>query len=61
MDGERYVKLPDENLLQESWMDVYDWFAGGRAPNEWIVGLNRTAPDTFSACDQVKDENTQLV
>ena len=47
VDGERCVKLPNENLLQESWMDFYDWFAGGRAPTEWIVVLNRTAPDTF--------------
>ena len=61
VDGERYVKLPDGNLLQESWVDIHDWFAGGRAPKEWILGLNKTAPDTFTASDRVKEENTQLV
>ena len=61
IDGEKYVKLPNGNLLQESWMDIYDWFAGDRAPKEWILGQNKTAPQTFTASDRVKEENTQLV
>ena len=61
VDRERYVKLPNDNLLQESWVDIYDWFADGRAPKEWILGLNKTAPDTFIASDRVNEENTQLV
>ena len=54
------MKLPNKNLLQENRMDIYDWFAGGRAPKEWIVGRNRTAAYTCSACGRVKEENTQL-
>ena len=48
---ERHVKLPNGNLLQESCIDIYDWFAGDRAPKEWILGLNKTPPDTFIASD----------
>ena len=42
-------------------LDIYDWFAGGRAPKEWILGLDKTAPQIFTASDRVKEENTQLV
>ena len=24
VDGERYLKLPNDNLLQESWVDIHD-------------------------------------
>ena len=44
LDGERYVKLPNGNLLLECWIDIYEWFEGGKAPNEWIVRLNKSAP-----------------
>ena len=61
LDGERYVKLSNGNLLLECWMDIYEWFEGGKAPNEWIVRLNKTAPTEFSEHDRIREQNTQLV
>ena len=61
LDGERYVKLSNGNLLLECWMDIYEWFEGGRAPDEWIVRLNKTAPAEFSEHDRIREQNTQLV
>ena len=51
VDGDSYSRLPNGKLLQENWMDVYEWFTGVRAPKDWLVGLNRTVPDTFSVND----------
>ena len=42
-------------------MNVHEWFGGGRVPTDWLDGLNRAAPDTFSVNDRVREENTQLV
>ena len=61
LDGERDVKLPSGNLLLECWIVIYVWFEGGKAPKEWIVRLNKTAPAVFSVDDQLMNENSRLV
>ena len=36
VDGERFVVLNSGNLLPEKWLDIYEWFLGGKAPRDWI-------------------------
>ena len=60
-NGEQYLKLPNGNMLPEVWTGIYQWFAGGIAPNKQREALNRTAPEKFSEIHQAKDELTQFV
>ena len=34
--GERYCVLGSGNLLKEEWKDIFYWYAGGKAPDDWI-------------------------
>ena len=36
-------------------MDIYEWFEGGKAPNEWMVRLNKTAAAEFSEHDRIRE------
>ena len=35
--GERYCVLGSGNLLKEEWKDIFYWYAGGKAPDDWIA------------------------
>ena len=61
LDGESYVKLRNGNLLLECWIDIYEWFEGGKAPNEWIVRLNKSAPTGFSEHDRLEEQHSRLL
>ena len=61
IDGERYVLLPTGNLLPECWMDIYEWFEGGKAPKEWVIRMGYSAPDGFTVFDRLKEEQSSLV
>ena len=61
VDGENYVMLVSGNLLPDEWIDIYEWYTGGRAPKDWLDRLNRTAPSSFTDIDRVIEENSKLV
>ena len=61
VDGESYVVLKSGNLLVRKWVDIFEWFAGGRAPRDWLDRFNTTAPDTYTDVDRVKEQNSMLV
>ena len=53
--GEQYFKLTNGNLLPAIWRDIYEWYAGGMAPQSWKDALNKTTPSTMSGIDRVKE------
>ena len=59
--GERFVVLASGNLLPERWLDIYEWFLGGRAPKNWLDQFSKTAPSNFSELDNVCEMNSKLV
>ena len=61
VDGESYVVLSSGNLLVKKWVDIFAWFAGGRAPQDWIDRFNSTAPDAYTDVDRAKEKNSMLV
>ena len=60
-DGESYVVLNSGNLLVKKWVDIFEWYAGGRAPQDWIDRFNSTAPVTYTDVDRAKELNSKLV
>ncbi len=60
-DGKSYVVLKSGTLLVKKWVDIFEWFAGGRAPQDWIDRFNSTAPDTYTDVDRAKEKNSMLV
>jgi hypothetical protein len=61
VDGDTYVVLHSGNLLLKKWLDIFEWFLGGRAPQDWWIRLNTTAPGTYTDIDRVKEQNSVLV
>lgn len=61
IDGEEYVYLQSGNLLLKKWIDVYEWFLGGRAPQNWLQRFDATAPRNFSIIEKLNEENTRVV
>ena len=61
VDGERYVVLDSGNWLPERWLDMYEWFLGGKAPGDWISRLRKTAPSDFKDDDYITEMNSKLV
>ena len=53
--------LATRNLLSERWLDIYEWFLGGRAPKDWLDRFSKTAPSEFSEIDNVLEMNSKLV
>ena len=47
-EGENYVKLTNGTLIPEPWLVIYEWFAGKKAPQEWVDRMARSAPETRS-------------
>ena len=61
IEGDAYFVLNSGNLLLERWRDVYEWYLGGRAPDDWIERFNRTAPEHFTEVDLLGECNSKLV
>ena len=61
IEKDRYIVLRSGNLLLEDWMDVYEWYLGGKAPWDWIERFNSTAPGSFSEIDRLEERNSKLV
>ena len=59
--GERYIVLGSGNWLPEQWLDIYEWFLGGKAPGDWISRLRKTAPSDFKDDDYITEMNSKLV
>ena len=36
-------------------MDVYEWFAGKKAPKEWVERMARSAPETRSEMEAARE------
>ena len=53
--------LESGNLLPEKWLDIYEWFLGGKAPRDWLDRLHKTAPSGFSDLDKIGEMNSKLV
>ncbi len=61
LDGECHVVIESGDMILDKWIDIYDWFVGGKALK---VGLNCfiiTAPATFTAANQAEEETSWLV
>ena len=61
VDGEEYTVLQSGNLLLKKWSDMFEWFRGGKAPQDWIDRFQITAPGGFSAIDRLYEENTRVL
>ena len=61
IDGERVVVLGSGNLLYEEWVDIFDWFLGGVAPEDWLVRFRNTAPSDFGEIDNVVEMSSNLL
>lgn len=61
VDGEEYTVLQSGNLLLKKWSDMFEWFRGGKAPQDWIDRFQITAPGGFSAIDRLCEENTRVL
>lgn len=59
--GENHVVLDSGHLMPVMWIDIYEWYTGGKAPKDWLDRLNRTAPSSFTDIDRVVEENSKLV
>ena len=61
VDGEEYTVLQSGSLLLKKWSDIFEWFRGGRAPQDWMDRFQITAPGGFSAIDRLYEENTRVL
>ena len=53
-EDDRYVRLTNGTLIPEKWLDTYEWFAGKKAPKEWVDRMAKSAPETRSAVEAAK-------
>ncbi len=61
LDRERHVVIDSGNMIPDKWIDVYDWFVGGKAPKDWLNRFNYTSPTTFTAANHAEEETIWLV
>ena len=54
-EDDRYVRLTNGMLIPEKWLVIYEWFAGQKAPKEWIERMARSAPQTRSKVEAVRE------
>ena len=59
--GDTYLRLKNENLMWDRWIDIYEWFDRGLAPRVWREALNSTGPGNCTEMDRMKETMTQLV
>ncbi len=36
VDGELYIVLDSGNYLLKIWVDIFQWFQGGKVPDDWL-------------------------
>ena len=60
VDGENYVVLQSGALLLEKWSCIFEWFRGGKAPQDWLTRFQATAPDGFLAMKRLNEEHTRV-
>ena len=60
INGENYVVLQSGDLLLEKWSCIFEWFRGGKAPQDWLTRFQATAPDKFSAMQRLNEEHTRV-
>ena len=60
-NGERFVVIDGGNWLPEKWLDIYEWFLGGKAPGDWIERLDKTVPEDFNELDRINEMHSKLV
>ena len=53
--------LNSGNLLPEKWLDIYEWFLGGKFPRDQIKRLRKTEPSDFTEDDRIIEMNSKLV
>ena len=61
VDGEEYAVLQSGGLLLKKWVDIFEWFRGGRAPQNWLKRLDATAPGGFTDIARVNEEHTRVL
>ena len=54
-EDDRYVRLTNGILIPEKWLDIYEWFAGKKAPKEWVERMARSAPQTRSDMEAARE------
>jgi len=37
------------------WLDIYEWFAGKKAPKDWVERMTKSAPETRSAVEAARE------
>ena len=52
---DRYVRFTNGKLIPEKLLDVYEWFAGKKAPKEWIEQMARSVPETRSEMEAARE------
>ena len=61
VNGEEYVVLQNGSYLLKKWSDIFDWFRGGRAPQDWLNRFDATAPSGFSIMARLNEDNTRVL
>ena len=51
----QYFKLTNGNLVPEIYCDMYEWYAGRKAPKIWREALANSAPLSMMASDLAKE------
>ena len=54
-EDDRYIRLTTGTLIPEKLLDIYEWFAGKKAPKEWIERMMRSAPQTRSKMEAARE------
>ena len=54
-EDDRYVRLTNGTLIPEKWLDIYEWFAGKKAPKEWIERMTRSASQARSKMEAARE------
>ena len=51
-----HVRLTNETIIPEKWLDIREWFAGKKAPKEWVERMARSGPQTRSKMEVCNEE-----
>ena len=54
-EDELYVRLTNGTLIPQRWLAIYEWFAGKKAPKEWVDRMARSAPETRSEVEAARE------
>ncbi len=56
-----YVVLDSGSFLPREWLDIHEWFKGGKAPEEWLGRFYATAPNSFGDIDRENERNSRVL